>query len=661
VSIPNETRPKGELSRTMQPSSSSSSPQHSDDSTVIHGIHDDAASSLASPVICMMGHVDAGKTRVLDGLRNTQVYLGEAGGITQQIGMTFVAAEKLRKFVAHPAVSTDIPGVLLLDTPGHDSFSHLRHRGASLCDLVVVDITKGLERCTLESIEALRAQKTPFMIALNKIDRLYGWKPHATDTTLDGDDLVTRLTHTKSPTSSEFRTKADRCVVQLNELGFNAALRWEVPDSRRYLTLVPVSALTGVGMRDLVRSILQLTQQNLVGTLAVRGDGNKQTHSQLHATEQFRASVLEVQQVPGMGATVDCVLFRGNLCVGDEIMACGLTGVISTRVRALKLSRTEGGGLEDRRSVTGTIGVKIVAPGLETALAGTKIFLVPKGCGSELSKALRDQAKLETLKSPMVSDTREGGVCIQASTMGSLEALLAFLSRTKDVSVSAMSIGEVNRKDVMRASAVARKAGEQGRLSAIIAFDVPIAKEAAELARELGVKIFASDVIYRLFDQFVKFVEESYREGKEDARNVAVFPCSLRIVPGCVFNKKDPIVLGVEVTAGVLKQGTPLCVVRGDATSQEASQVIDLGRVESIQDHHRKNVNSARQSDKVSVRLAGGCSSSVSFGRHFDMNDELVSRMTRPGIDALKAHFMDEMTEQDWRLTVKLKRVLSIS
>lgn len=116
----------------------------------------------------------------------------------------------------------DVPGLLIIDTPGHESFSNLRSRGSSLCDIaiLVIDLQHGLENQTLESLELLAKQKTPFVVALNKIDRSYNWKSKK-DTS-----SFLALKEQTSETIDDYKSKSKGIISELNAKGYNAALYW---------------------------------------------------------------------------------------------------------------------------------------------------------------------------------------------------------------------------------------------------------------------------------------------------------------------------------------------------------------------------------------------------------------------------------------------------
>jgi translation initiation factor 5B len=270
-----------------------------------------SAERLRSPIICILGHVDTGKTKLLDKIRHTHVQEGEAGGITQQIGATYFPIEAVRQEAAkvNPELTYRIPSLLIIDTPGHESFTNLRSRGSSLCDIaiLVVDIMHGLEQQTLESIELLKMRKTPFIVALNKVDRLYGWKPCPMAP-------IRQALEENPSTAAEFERRVRETKTAFAEIGFNAELYWENTDYRRNLSLVPTSAISGEGIPDLLMLLVQLPQRLLV--------------ERLKFIDFVYCTVLEVKVIDGLGTTIDVVLTGGALHEADTIVVCGLDGPI---------------------------------------------------------------------------------------------------------------------------------------------------------------------------------------------------------------------------------------------------------------------------------------------------------------------------------------------
>lgn len=190
----------------------------------------DANEKYRSPICCILGHVDTGKTSILDKIRRTSVQENEAGGITQQIGATFFPKDKLITEVAkcngHYPIEACVPGLLIIDTPGHESFSNLRSRGSSLCDIaiLVIDLMHGLEKQTLESIKMLNDRDTHFVVALNKIDRSYEWISKA-----DGSSYVSLKAQSET-TIQDYTNRLNEVKLQLNQEGFNIAMYWENED-----------------------------------------------------------------------------------------------------------------------------------------------------------------------------------------------------------------------------------------------------------------------------------------------------------------------------------------------------------------------------------------------------------------------------------------------
>ncbi|KAM4601684.1 eukaryotic translation initiation factor 5B [Polymixia lowei] len=591
---------------------------------------------LRAPVVCVLGHVDTGKTKILDKLRHTHVQDGEAGGITQQIGATNVPLETITeqtKMVKNfERESIKIPGMLIIDTPGHESFSNLRNRGSSLCDIaiLVVDIMHGLEPQTLESINLLKEKKCPFIVALNKIDRLYDWKK-SPDT-----DVVATLKKQKKNTKDEFDERAKAIIVEFAQQGLNAALFHENKDPRTFVSLVPTSAHSGDGMGNLIALLVDLTQSMLARRLA-------------HCDE-LRAQVMEVKALPGMGTTIDVILINGRLREGETIIVPGVEGPIITQIRGLLLPpplkelRVKS-QYEKHKEVCTSQGVKILGKDLEKTLAGLPLLVAHR---DDEIPVLRDELVRELKQTLSCIKLEEKGVYVQASTLGSLEALLEFL-RTSKVPYAGINIGPVHKKDVMKASTMLE---HDLQYAVILAFDVKVERDSQDMADSLGVRIFSAEIIYHLFDAFTKYREDYKKAKQEEYKHVAVFPAKLRILPQFIFNSRDPIVMGVTVEAGVIRQGTPLCV--------PSKGFVDIGIVTSIEVNH-KTVDSAKKGQEICVKIEPIPGESPKmYGRHFEATDIIVSKITRASIDALKNWFRDEMQKSDWQLIMELKKTFEI-
>ena len=516
--------------------------------------------NLRSPICCILGHVDTGKTKLLDKIRQTNVQEGEAGGITQQIGATYFPVDALQQKTA--VVNKDgkfefkVPGLLVIDTPGHESFSNLRSRGSSLCNIaiLVVDIMHGLEPQTLESMRLLRDKKTPFIVALNKIDRLYGWKK------IDNNGFRESLELQNKGVQNEFRDRLEKTKLAFAEQGFNSELFYENKSMAKNVSLVPTSAHTGEGIPDMLKLLVSLTQERMTNKLMY--------------LSEIECTVLEVKVIEGLGTTIDVILSNGILREGDRIVLCGLNGAICTNIRALltpaplKELRVKSTYVHNKE-VKASLGVKISANDLEDAIAGSRLLVVgPDDDEEDLEEEV--MSDIENLLSKVSKTGR--GVSVQASTLGSLEALLEFL-KTSKIPVANISIGPVFKRDVMSAGIMLEKAKEY---AVMLCFDVKVDKEAQAYADEVGVKIFTADIIYHLFDDFTAHMAQLVEQRKEESKLLAVFPCILN--PVAVFNKKDPIVVGVDVTEGSLRLLTPIAAVKTNPITN-VKEVVSLGRV----------------------------------------------------------------------------------
>ncbi|HUH82592.1 MAG TPA: translation initiation factor IF-2, partial [Nitrososphaerales archaeon] len=367
---------------------------------------------LRQPVVVILGHVDSGKTSLADALRGTGVQAREVGGITQEIGASFFPMETLKQ-ICGPLLNKaggelEIPGLLMIDTPGHAVFSNLRLRGGSAADIaiLVVDVLKGLENQTLESIDILKQRRVPFLIALNKIDMIAGWKKGSVG-------LLPNILKEQPPSwNDELEERLYNVVGGLSRLGFQSDAYYRVKDFRQQVSVVPVSARTKAGIPEMLAMLIGLAQQFLKGRLEVP-----------ESNRSARGIILEMQEEVGMGETANVILTEGTLRVGDSIGLLRRDGAFRSKVKALFMPRP----LDEMRdprdkftpvdSVYAAAGVKLVSPDLAGVVPGTSV-------ASFTSEKQFQELKLEMEKelSNIVVRTDNMGVIVKAGSIGGLEA-----------------------------------------------------------------------------------------------------------------------------------------------------------------------------------------------------------------------------------------------
>ncbi len=386
-----------------------------------------------------------------------------------------------------------------------ESFTNLRSRGSSLCDvaILVVDLMHGLEPQTIESLNMLKKRGTPFVVALNKVDRCYSWKV-CPDT-----PIRDALKQQPEGTIQEFRSRSESAKLQLAEQGVNSNIYWEMGDddweNSDFVPLIPTSAVSGEGVQDVLMLLCQIAQRKIWRQLM--------WHANLQCT------VLEVKQIDGLGMTVDVLVVNGYLREGDRAVFCTLDGPIVTEIRGLltpppsREMRIKSEYIH-HKVVKGALGVKLIGNGLEKVMAGTSVLTIQDGDEEEDIKA-EVMSDLTSLQKKLSVDKM--GVMVQASTLGALEALLQFLREETNppIPVSAVGIGAIHKKDVTKISIMNEKG--KSEFATILAFDVDVSAEARSHAADVGVRIFTADIIYHLFDQFTRFMENLMEQRRQEA------------------------------------------------------------------------------------------------------------------------------------------------
>lgn len=542
---------------------------------------------VRQPIVSVLGHVDHGKSTILDRIRGTKVVSREAGGITQHIGATDVPIETIYSqcggLIGEREFS--VPGLLFIDTPGHYSFVSLRSRGGALADLVVlvIDINEGMKPQTVESISILKKLKTPFVVAANKIDLIPGWRAQS-------DMPIGESLELQDPrVAAELDERLYALAGRLYEVGdFSADKFDKISDFTKSVAIVPVSGKTGEGLPDLLLMLIGLAQRFLGSDLSTEeGPGE--------------GSVLEVKEDKGIGTAIDTIVYQGTVNVGDTVVISSVRGEpIQTKIRALLRPRPldeirdPSQRFDQVKSVSAAAGIRIVAPGLEDAMAGGQVRIA----GDDIGEVVREVQR----ESAVQADLSEQGIIVRGDTIGSLEAL-AFEANKEELPIRKIDMGKVSRKDVIEASNF-----DDPLHRAVFAFNVEINPDAREAARETGVRLFENQVVYRLLEEYQLWCDERSRDMETQSRLDISFPGKISILRDHVFRVSKPAIVGVRVLAGRIRQGQSL--MRNDGRT--------VGRIRSIR-RGEKTLREARVGDEVAIAV-----DDVTVGRQIDVEDVLL-------------------------------------
>jgi len=572
-----------------------------------------------SPIVSVLGHVDHGKSSILDAIRGTNIVSGEAGAITQAIGASIIPLEvvkkKCGKLLETLKMDFTIPGLLFIDTPGHAAFTTLRKRGGSLADIaiLVVDINEGFKPQTIEAIEVLKSYKTPFIIAANKLDLIPGYnKVYGT--------VLQDIKAQNPNVQSEIDKKLYELVGQLHDRFSLVSERFDrVSNYTEQIAIIPCSAKERIGLQELLMVITGLAQKFLEESLKVDVSG------------RAKGTILEVKEEKGLGKTIDLIIYDGTLSVNDTIVIGSLDKPIVTKVRAL-LEPDSLAEMRDKKTkfrsvknVSAATGVKISAPELEGAVAGMPV----KACSPEEVEQVKESLMSEVEE--VLIETDSSGIIIKTDTIGSLEAVIKIL-KDKNIPIRKASIGNITKKDYAEAESNYEK---DPLLAVILGFNVV---DEATASSEV-VKVLVNDVIYKLVDDFEKWQEETRKSEEAKRLDALVRPCKLEVLQNCIFRQSNPCIVGVEVVVGTAKIGMPL--MKPDRK---------LSEIKSIQSEG-ENLQKAEKGKQVAVSIPN-----VMAGRHINEGDILYSDIPENDFRKIKK-FTNFLTKDEINVLKKIAEI----
>jgi len=560
---------------------------------------------VRQPIVSVLGHVDHGKTSLLDYIRGSTVAAREAGAITQHIGATEVPIEAIYAMCG-PLLGGkkfSVPGLLFIDTPGHHAFTTLRTRGGSLADLaiLVVDMNEGFRPQTHESITILRQYKTPFIVAANKIDAINGWQRN--------DDVAkNRLENQRPMTKTIFDTKLYELIGIIYDKGFESDLYFNIKDFKKSIPIIPLSAKTGEGIPELLMVLVGLAQRFLEDQLTSETGAGKGT-------------VLEVKEDIGLGTTVDAIIYSGILKKEDTIIFGTHDEPLVTKIKALLKPKPMDEIRDPRerfdsvKEVHAACGIKISAPNLDLVVPGAPLRVV-HGDETELIQEIKSQSQVNI-------ELDKDGLYIKADTIGSLEAL-AKESREKGISIRKVEIGNVSKRDIMETVSVNNPLER-----VIFAFNVKILPEAKEELTKSEVTIFNEDVIYTIIENYDVWLAKKKEELEKKRREDYIHPGMIKFLPEYVFRISHPAVFGVRILGGRIKVDMRLIDLEGKS----------IGHIKGMQ-LDNKPITEALQGAEVAISVEG-----VTIGRQIKGGEIFFTDI--PESDARKLQRMNVLNDDE--------------
>jgi len=570
---------------------------------------------IRSPIVSVLGHVDHGKTTLLDYIRGSTIADKEAGGITQHIGATEIPNDTIEdicgNFISKLAIKDLIPGLFFIDTPGHAAFTSLRKRGGALADLAVliVDINDGFKPQTFEALNILKMYKTPFIVVANKIDMIFGWESH------ENASFKESFNQQAQSVKQELENKVYEIVGTLYKEGFQSERFDRVSDFASQISIIPISAKSGEGIIEVLAMLLGLAQEYLTEQL------------EIHEDAPAKGTVLEIKEETGLGMTIDAIIYDGVLRTNDELALMSSSNeVLTTNIRSilrplpLEEMRDSKKKFKKVDEVVAAAGIKIAAPNLDDVVSGSPLRVVNE----------EEDVKEEILKEieDITIDTEDEGILVKADTLGSLEAIVKLLKEL-EIPIRSADIGDVNRRDIINSSIALEEDDAHG---AIIAFNVGVHPNSLEDLNKSDVRLFEGDVIYQIIEEYEEWIKQKEEAKKKAFYDAIVKPAKFMVLPKLIFRQSKPAIVGIESLSGTLKQGQKLVNKNGEI----------VGSIASMEDKG-ETLPDITRGQRVAMAIKDAI-----VGKHFEEGDELFVDVPEKHYKFIEREFKDKLTEDEF-------------
>ncbi|MGC8533061.1 MAG: translation initiation factor IF-2 [Candidatus Parvarchaeum sp.] len=560
---------------------------------------------MRSPICAFLGHVDAGKTSIMDAIRDTMNAYKESGGLTQNIGSTEVPTDRIKEIASDLLskfnISIKVPSIIFIDSPGHEAFVTLRRRGASIADIAIltVDITEGIQNQTIESIEILKSYKTPFLIALTKIDTIRGFYK------MENSSFLDFISKQNQDYAQKLDEKVYGIVSDFSNYGFQAERYDRVKDFTKEVAVIPLSSVNGIGIKDLIVMIIGLSQRYL----------------ELEKQESNSAAILEEKNIKGLGKVYDAIVYSGKISVGDSVIVQTMDGPAENKIKGimrlipLEESRENFGKYESLSSIEATAPIRLILRE-PNAMIGTSIIVFSS---EEEKKKIIEDINAENFGQ---NNDETKGLVVCADSLGSIDAIKN-IANSFGIEVGKTKIGEPSKTDIMTASING---------GAVMCFNVPISRQTESIAEEYSVKIISANSIYTLFDSYNEFKKELNNMNLEKKLERLKLPSKFVFIKGNIFRRSNPCVFGVEVLAGEIRPNYPVINSKGER----------IGKILEIESDKMK-LSKAVKGDKVAISIDDAV-----YGRSIIDGDILYTDISMPDVmkfDDISAELTDDYKE----------------